>query len=103
MGCKIFVTEGEKVNLSDLLNYLGEELKIDSLIAEGGTTLLWSLFSEGLVNQVQAYMAPKIFGGKNASTPVSGEGVNAPADAFCFSAPTVTQLGNDLLIECEAI
>ena len=50
---------------------------------------------------MQAYVAPKIFGGAAAPSPVGGLGVEAPKYAIELSDPKVTQLGRDLLIECE--
>ena len=50
---------------------------------------------------MQAYVAPKIFGGAAAPSPVGGLGVEAPKYAIELSDPKVTQLGRDLLIESE--
>lgn len=94
-------TEHDRVDLRALLAYLGKEKAIDSVIVEGGATLLWSSFSEGLVDRVQAYIAPKIFGGAGAPSPVQGLGVEMPAGAIQCSTPTITRLGQDILLECE--
>ena len=109
-GCEVFVspvcetmqpTEHDRVDLTALLAYLGKEKAIDSVIVEGGATLLWSFFSQGLVDRVQAYIAPKIFGGVGAPSPVQGLGVETPANAIQCSTLTITQLGQDILLECE--
>lgn len=101
-GCEIFQSgRCGQVDLKALLEYLGKEHTIDSVLVEGGATLLWSLFSEGLFDRVQAYIAPKIFGGKDAPGPVQGSGIELPSQAIQFANPVITQLGNDLLIECE--
>lgn len=103
-GCEVLVSqaaEHSRVDLSALLAYLGKEKSIDSVLVEGGATLLWSFFSQGLVDRVQAYIAPKIFGGAGAPSPVQGLGVETPANAIQCSAPTITQLGQDILLECE--
>ena len=39
-------TEHDRVDLTALLAYLGKEKAIDSVIVEGGATLLWSFFSK---------------------------------------------------------
>lgn len=102
VGCEVFQTsQHDYVDLKALLDYLGKDLAVDSVFVEGGATLLWSLFSEGLVDRVQAYIAPKIFGGKDAPSPVRGSGIDLPSQAIQFVNPVITQLGNDLLIECE--
>lgn len=109
-GCEVFVSpmcetmqpaEHDRVDLPALLAYLGKEKAIDSVIVEGGATLLWSFFSQGLVDRVQAYIAPKVFGGTGAPSPVQGLGVKTPAGAIHCSTPTVTRLGQDILLECE--
>jgi len=109
-GCEVFVSpangavqpaEHDRVDLPALLAYLGKEKSIDSVIVEGGATLLWSFFSQGLVDRVQAYIAPKVFGGTGAPSPVQGLGVKTPAGAIHCSTPTVIRLGQDILLECE--
>ena len=46
-------------------------------------------------------MAPKLFGGSQAKSPVSGLGVELPAQAVTLKNTTVTQLGEDFLLESE--
>lgn len=99
-GCAVLVTQGDEVDLAGVLSYLGKERFIDSVLVEGGATLLWSLFSEGLVHRVQAYIAPKIFGGTDAPTPVQGLGVSLPDQAVLCCEPVITQFGQDILVEC---
>ena len=55
----------------------------------------------GIVQQVQAYIAPKLFGGRDAKTPVEGVGVPAPTNAFRLKNSRLERLGEDLLIESE--
>ena len=100
-GCKILVTAEKdgRVDLSDLMWILGEEMKIDSILLEGGSQLNWSALSSGIVTKVQAYIAPKLFGGADAKSPVGGEGVASPAQAFMLANSRIVQLGNDLMIE----
>ena len=46
-------------------------------------------------------MAPKLFGGRDAPSPLGGRGVDLPAQAVRLAGCTVTRLGEDLLIEGE--
>lgn len=48
---------------------LGER-NIDSILLEGGGILNWSALKSGIVNKVYAYIAPKLFGGADAKTPI---------------------------------
>ena len=69
------------------------------MILEGGGTLNWSALQAGLVQKVQAYVAPKLFGGATAKTPVEGQGFLKSAEAVTLSRTKVTALGSDWLIE----
>lgn len=102
-GCEVMVVpqKSNQIDLNCLMQRLGER-QIDSLLLEGGGTLNWSALQSGIVNKVQAYIAPKLFGG-SGKTPVEGFGVDSPIDAFRLSAPVITQLGDDVLFESEVI
>ena len=88
------------MNLAQLMERLGQE-QIDSVLLEGGGTLNWAALESGVVQRVQAYIAPKLFGGRDAKTPVEGQGVPAPAQAFRLKNTAVTRLGEDFLMESE--
>lgn len=101
-GCRIILTDQKdhRIDLEELMIKLGQE-QIDSILLEGGGTLNWAALNSGIVQKTQAYVAPKIFGGKTAKTPVEGIGVASPAGAFRLKNSTVTMLGEDFLIESE--
>lgn len=103
-GCEIWeLPEKEDVvDLHALMQRLGER-KIDSVLLEGGGTLNFTALKSGIVNAVQAYIAPKIFGGTEAKTPVEGMGVCLPEEAFKLKNTKLSFLGEDILIESELI
>lgn len=104
LGCE-FIRQNKNersINLKSLMKDLGK-LGIDSILLEGGSTLNWSALNEGIVNRVQAYVSPKIFGGKDAKSPVAGEGVAFPNDAIKLSKPKISVIGEDILLESEVI
>lgn len=86
--------------MKQLMKTLGEN-KIDSVLLEGGASMNWSALSEGVINKVQCYIAPKLFGGAESKSPVGGVGVEVPAEAFLLQNVTYTQIGEDLLLEGE--
>lgn len=90
------------IDLKRLMTALGKR-RIDSLILEGGSTLNWSALKAGIVNKVQAYVAPKIFGGHSAKGPVGGEGVTLPDNGFALGNTKITELDGDFLLESEVI
>lgn len=99
-GCEVLVCGEGTVDLPALMANLGER-GIDSVIVEGGATLNASVLKAGLVNFLQVYIAPKIFGSQQAPGPVGGMGVALPDEAYLFGAPHITPLGDDVLLECE--
>lgn len=101
-GCRVLCLNEKHghVDLSQLMNRLGQE-QIDSILLEGGGTLHWAALESGIVQQVQAYIAPKLFGGKTAKTPVEGMGVPTPDTAFRLKNSRMIRLGEDFLIESE--
>lgn len=88
--------------MNELTEALGK-MNIDSILLEGGGTLNWSALKSGIVNKVQCYIAPKIFGGAEAKSPVEGTGVKLPSCAFMLKNSVVTAIGEDILIESEVL
>lgn len=86
------------VDLKALMIKLGE-MHIDSVLVEGGSELNFSLFNEQLVDRVFAFIAPKIIGGRNAKTPVAGEGIAMMRDAIQLENVKVSMIESDILIE----
>lgn len=103
-GCKVIVVpkKEEHISLKVLIYYLGE-MGIDSIFLEGGGTLNWSAIKEGIVNKVQAYIAPKIVGGIHSKGPVGGEGFLFLKDAINLKNMTIKQYGEDFLIEGDVV
>lgn len=91
---------GRRVDLCLLMKKLGE-LNLDSVLVEGGGALNFSLLKAGLVQRVYSFVAPKIFGGAAAPSPVAGSGVMEVADAFSLSQIDARKIGSDVLIEYE--
>ena len=101
-GCQILQVHKKEghVDLQHLMKLLGEK-KIDSILLEGGGTLNWAAISDGIVQKVQAYIAPKLFGGKDAKTAIEGEGIEIPSEAIRLKNSHIISLGDDVLIESE--
>jgi diaminohydroxyphosphoribosylaminopyrimidine deaminase/5-amino-6-(5-phosphoribosylamino)uracil reductase len=84
-------------SLTELVQRAGAE-KIDSILLESGGTLSEALLSEGLIDEVVAFVAPKIIGGKSARTPVEGEGVTLMSEAIELEDQIVETVGGDVMI-----
>ena len=102
MGVETICCPGEnhQIDLKKLMKYLGDE-GIDSILLEGGGTLNDSALRAGIVQEVQAFIAPKLFGGMNSKTPVEGIGVRFPSEAVKLKCTDICQIGEDIRITCQ--
>ncbi len=99
----VFCSDMKKhVNLKHLMEYLGKE-NIDSILLEGGGTLNDRALQAGVVQEVQAFIAPKIFGGTGSRTPVDGIGIELPSQAAVLKFKDICQIGEDLKITCHVL
>jgi len=90
----------KRLNLTRFLKELSK-LGIDSILLEGGGNLNWSMLNNRLVDQVQAFIAPKIIGGTHAITPIEGEGFKNMKDAIQLKNMTYQEIGKDILIKAD--
>ena len=101
-GCRVLALPDaeQRVALPALMRELAAQ-EIDSILLEGGGTLNWAMLRHQLVQRVYAYTAPKLFGGRDARTPVEGQGCAAPEDAVLLKNTRITPIGPDFLLESE--
>lgn len=86
-----------RVDLEDLLDILGGK-GIDAVLLEGGGELNESFLRQGLVDEVAAFIAPKLIGGKEAKTPVEGRGLEWMSDAIVLKQVSLEKVGEDILV-----
>ncbi|MDY3014076.1 MAG: bifunctional diaminohydroxyphosphoribosylaminopyrimidine deaminase/5-amino-6-(5-phosphoribosylamino)uracil reductase RibD [Evtepia sp.] len=104
LGCQVLSLPDHQghVDLHALMDALGQQ-NIDSVLLEGGAALHWSALQAGLVQKVQAYLAPMLLGGSQAKSPIGGQGFPSPNEAVTLTPPTLLPLGKDFLLESEVI
>ncbi len=94
----LLCTEREgRVSIPDLLRQLGER-QIDSLLLEGGGELNASFLNAGMVDEVVAFIAPKLIGGREAPTPVEGTGIANMHEAVRLREVESGKIGEDVWI-----
>ncbi|WP_411819513.1 bifunctional diaminohydroxyphosphoribosylaminopyrimidine deaminase/5-amino-6-(5-phosphoribosylamino)uracil reductase RibD [Hyphococcus formosus] len=71
---------------------------VQSLLVEGGSTVLGSFFDQTLVDEVWAFLAPTMILGGKAKPAIGGQGPSALADATRLANITVENIGDDLLV-----
>lgn len=97
-GVEMIRTDGDRVDLNQLMSSLGEK-GIDSVLLEGGSTLAFSALESKVVDKVTFYVAPKLIGGLNAPSALGGKGVEYMKDTFNLNKITTRVLGSDVVIE----
>lgn len=83
--------------LQEMLTQAGEE-RIDGILLEGGGILNEAFLRERLIDEVYAFVAPKLIGGAEAKTPIEGSGFEKLAEAVELQNMNVEQVGEDVLI-----
>ncbi len=89
--------QGDKVDFVELLRELGRQ-KIDSVLIEGGGTFHGTVLKSGLVKRIYCYVAPKLIGGREAKSPVEGDGFSLMREALEIAETEIVKLGEDICI-----
>ncbi|HND52271.1 MAG TPA: bifunctional diaminohydroxyphosphoribosylaminopyrimidine deaminase/5-amino-6-(5-phosphoribosylamino)uracil reductase RibD [Pirellulaceae bacterium] len=83
--------------LDALMVELGRR-RMTNVLVEGGAALFGALFDAGLIDEVQAFIAPRIVGGVAAPTPLAGVGRELMAAAASLEQLEIERLGGDVRI-----
>jgi diaminohydroxyphosphoribosylaminopyrimidine deaminase/5-amino-6-(5-phosphoribosylamino)uracil reductase len=85
------------IDLEGLLEVLGRR-QITSILVEGGSILLGSLFDQRLVDKIIVFIAPIIIGGEEAKTAVGGKGVAKVVDSLRLERVSQERFGQDIMV-----
>jgi len=96
-GAEVIVTGDERVDLKAMMASLSG-LGVARLMVEGGSTLVAALLEAGLVDELQLAIAPLLFGGETAPTPVGGSGWSRDAAIGLDLAETSTSKDGDVVL-----
>ena len=99
-GCTVIEVEDseERVDPLSALEALYEH-GIRRLLVEGGARLHGSLLRAGLVDQVSAFVAPRIYGGDDAVPAVRGTAIEDGRAAVVLEDIAWRRIGDDLLMQ----
>ena len=95
-GCQIIeLPEGDHTaTLEQLLRVLGDR-DCTNVLIEGGGAIFGALNDGRLIDEVHCFVAPRVFGGTQASGPVAGSGFEQISDAGELSVIHSQSLGDD--------
>ncbi|HIE98972.1 MAG TPA: bifunctional diaminohydroxyphosphoribosylaminopyrimidine deaminase/5-amino-6-(5-phosphoribosylamino)uracil reductase RibD [Planctomycetes bacterium] len=98
LGAEVLSTNSDESVLRQLLKELGRR-QLTNVLVEAGGGLQGSFFDENLIDEVHVFIAPKIVGGREAVTPVSGRGLAEIPELSSLRNVAIRQFGDDVLIE----
>ncbi len=96
---KVLLKEANpNIDLNDLIQELGE-IKIDSVLIEGGSYLHGLALVSNILDKAYVFISPKMIGGKDALTPVGGSGVDLMENAISLRQIKYHYFDEDMMIE----
>ena len=86
----------KKVNLRQALSELGKT-GISSVMVEGGSKIFTAFLRAGLVDELNIFIAPKIFG--NGISAIGDLSITKAAKAYAFELKNSEPIGEDILLD----
>lgn len=96
----VSLNENGKIDLTEALGQLAlPPYEIDSILVEGGASVHDSFLREKLADYVHIYTAPKLLGGRNALSSISGIGFDDPNNCPNIKIVDTFQIDQDIYTE----
>jgi diaminohydroxyphosphoribosylaminopyrimidine deaminase / 5-amino-6-(5-phosphoribosylamino)uracil reductase len=86
-----------RVDLAQLGRVLFE-MELNSVLVEGGPSVLGAFVDRRMVNKVVMFVAPMLIGGESAPPAVAGKGAQRLSDGLSLEQVSVRAVGRDLMI-----
>lgn len=104
LGIEIFqaAPKSKSSRLEHLLDELGKR-RLTNLLVEGGEKLLGSFFELKEIDEVHAFIAPKLVGGLESPSPLRAGGIERMSDAMELRQPVWHQLGKDIYVKGRTV
>lgn len=98
-GCETLLMSGNSraERLLSLLDELGRR-RLTNVLVEGGAELHGTCFDAGEVDEVHAFISPRIIGGRDATAAVAGLGCELVTQAFRLRDPHVDNIDGDIYV-----
>jgi diaminohydroxyphosphoribosylaminopyrimidine deaminase/5-amino-6-(5-phosphoribosylamino)uracil reductase len=84
-------------SILQILTELGSR-RMTNVLIEGGSDVFGRFYDAGQIDEVHAFISPKLIGGKLAGSPIGGAGVNSPEFSVSLIEPVVEQINGDIYV-----
>lgn len=96
-GAEVVALKGAESTPDAVLADLGRR-RFTNVLIEGGAGLLGSFLDANALDEFHVFVAPKLVGGANSRTPVSGSGFATMAEALALEEVTFAESGADVYV-----
>jgi diaminohydroxyphosphoribosylaminopyrimidine deaminase/5-amino-6-(5-phosphoribosylamino)uracil reductase len=98
-GAEVLLLEGDRpsAQLALLLDELGRR-ELTNLLVEGGSEVFGALLDLAAIDEVHAFIAPKLVGGRSATPVIAGDGIADMQNALELTQVAMQQLDDDLYL-----
>lgn len=98
-GCEVWLTNSdeEAARWQELALELSRR-EMTNVLVEGGSHLFGMLRDHGWIDEVHAFIAPKLIGGSDALSPIAGRGEETMSNATLLRNLTWRPCGNDMYL-----
>ena len=102
LGCQILEVGSTKRNdsVDAVLSELGRR-GMTNVLLEGGSTLIGSFFDAAAIDEVVAFVGPKLVGGAAALSPIGGQGIKKMVDAVRLVDLEVHRFADDICLQAR--
>jgi 2,5-diamino-6-(ribosylamino)-4(3H)-pyrimidinone 5'-phosphate reductase len=96
-GAMVIVAGARTVDLKELFCIL-KKMGFNKILVEGGGELNWSILQLGIVNELMVTVAPRIVGGRTATTLVEGDGYTRISESIKTELIKISRQNNGEVI-----
>ncbi len=97
-GVEVISLSSQTLDLKEVLSWLGKN-EMSSVLVEGGSRVLTSMFEERLVDKIFISISPKLIGGKQALSLLQGEGADFIKNSLHLKRTNSFQIDEDIIME----
>ena len=91
--------ENQFLEIEPLLKHLADAHNATNVLVEGGAALVGSMLDQGLVDQVLAFVAPKLLGDERATPAITGQLRDTIDESTMLELRDVQRIDDDVLLD----